>query len=213
MASQWSCGSYWRILSANTILACPKREYSNNRKETMAQAKSLANKAISPNRNSRHKIPSKRGSKLSLGIHRDLMGHHNSAVQQGAFGLLDPAETIDQGPRSRGQRLRAHPRMSVNNGKNVGSPLGRGNIRRNRYDQPNVLVLQPSNSKRKDGNTDMPDVQYTFQEVSASQEKELRRWLMQMGFTIPSYKRNASFINHKRSFAKRNNIVCPGRDA
>ena len=109
------------------------------------------------------------------------MGHQNSAVQQGAFGLLDPAETIDQGPRSRGQRLRPHPRMSVDNEKNVGSPLGRGNLRRNTYAQPNVLVLQQSNSKRKDGNTDMPDVQYTFQEVSASQEKELRRWLLQMG--------------------------------
>ena len=136
------------------------------------------------------------------------MGHQNSAVQQGAFGLLDPAETIDQGPRSRGQRLRAHPRMSVDNEKNVGSPLGRGNLRRNRYAQPNVLVLQQSNSKRKDGNTDMPDVQYTFQEVSASQEKELRRWLMQMGFTIPSYKRKGSPLSITKDPLRNGTTLC-----
>ena len=111
-----------------------KREYNprmpqariqrERRRETMAQARRAAALATSSrntpqkNKRGRHKVPSKRGSKLSLGMHRDLLGHQNSAVQQGPFGLLDPAETVDMnaGTHNRGSRYQSpHPRMSVNN--------------------------------------------------------------------------------------------------
>ena len=188
-----------------------KREYNprmpqariqrERRRETMAQARRAAALATSSrntppkNKRGRHKVPSKRGSKLSLGMHRDLLGHQNSAVQQGPFGLLDPAETVDMnaGTHNRGSRYQSpHPRMSVNNnnGNEIGSPLGRGNLRKSKYTQPNVLVFHQGNRKKKDGN--MTDVQYTFQEVNFEQERELRSWLMQMGFTVPSYKRNSN---------------------
>jgi len=189
-----------------------KREYSprmpqakigqGRRKETVAQARRAAAQASTSRtssakkKRSHHKIPSQRGSKLSLGIHRDLLGHDNSAIQQGAFGLLDPAETVDMntGNNNRGSRYQSpHPRMSVNNGKNVGSPLGRGNLRKSKYENPNVLIFHPSKTQNKTSNGgNMTDVQYTFQEVSGDQERVLRSWLMQMGFTVPEYKRNSN---------------------
>ena len=150
-----------------------------------------------------HKVPSRRGSNLSLGIHRDLLGHTASASQRMPFGLLDPEEQLSFSSRMQSSSG-YHPRMSTSQ-RSKGSPLGRGKLRKSRKIDPAILVFHASKGNAKGS---APDSQYAFQGIGVEQEEVLRTWLKQMGFTVPPSNNAGSPLSITKDPLRNGTVMC-----
>jgi hypothetical protein len=152
-----------------------------------------------------HKVPSKRGANLSLGIHRDVLGHSASASQKMPFGLLKPTALSSENGvlhSRKSSRSKPHPRMQTSNA--AGSPLGRGQLRKSKHVEPAVLVFHAPMGNRPVAS----DAQYAFQDISAEQEGALRTWLKQMGFGVPPGGKNGSPLPITNDPLRNGTLLC-----